>query len=263
MKVLAAAGNLTDIGRIREENQDYFGDFQPEGSVETLGRLVLIADGVSGHRAGALASRLAVDVVAEAYYLPLPGSTHLEESAPDVATRLQEAFREANRRLFRKSRENPSMKGMASTCTALVLHQGQAYGAHVGDTRAYLLRAGRLTQLTHDHSAVQERIDRGLLSQAEILKQPDRNLITRSLGFEPDVVPDLLPPLALERADRLLLSSDGLHGVVPAEEICTLLGEGDPQEACEQLVAAANERGGPDNITVQVLRIDEPRSEGS
>jgi serine/threonine protein phosphatase PrpC len=257
---VVSAGNLTDIGRCRRENQDYLGDFQPDAADRALGRLVIVADGVGGHRGGRLASRLAVDVVAEAYYRPVPGTAGGEAGAADLEARLRNAFREANRRLYRKALDDPSLKGMASTCTALVLCGGRAHGAHVGDTRAYLFRQGRLRQLTRDHSAVQELVDRGLMSETARRSHSERNLITRSLGFEPEVEPDVLTPLPLERHDRLLVCSDGLHAQLSDEEIANLLG-GDPLEACDRLVAAANARGGPDNITVQVLRIDDPEAE--
>jgi serine/threonine protein phosphatase PrpC len=257
--VQAVAGNLTDVGRRRPENQDYFGDFQPDDTLRELGRLLIVADGVGGHKGGRLASRLAVDVVAEAYYRPVPGGQ--DDIDPDLRERLRIAFREANRRIYRKALDDRSLKGMASTCTALVLHRGGVHGAHVGDTRAYLLRQGTLRQLTRDHSVVQERIDQGLLKESERRDHFERNLITRSLGFDPEVEPDLLSPLSLERDDRLLLCSDGLHGTISDQEIASLLDTRDPMEACERLVAAANRRGGPDNVTVQVLRIDDPRAD--
>jgi serine/threonine protein phosphatase PrpC len=259
--VRAVAGNITDIGCRRPENQDYFGDFEPDDALRELGRLVIVADGVGGHKGGRLASRLAVDVVAESYYRPIPGTARQNEGDPDIGERLRIAFQEANRRIFRKALDDRSLKGMASTCTALVLQRGWAHGAHVGDSRAYVLRQGALRQLTHDHSAVQERIDQGLLKESERREHFERNLITRSLGFQPDVQPDILTPLALERDDRLLLCSDGLHGTVSDQEIASLLDTPDPMEACERLVAAANRRGGPDNVTVQVLRIDDPRAD--
>lgn len=253
--MIARAGNATDAGRMRSENEDYFGDFLPGNASRGEGRLLIVADGVGGHRSGRLASRLAVDVVAEAYYQPL--ADRPPESEPlGIDARLIEAFREANKRMYRKSLEDPSMRGMAAACTAAVLSRQTMYGAHVGDTRLYLVRGGTLRQLTRDHSAVQDRIDRGLMKEEERAGHPDRNLITRSLGFEPEVQPDLLPPLRLEAEDRLLLCSDGLHGVVPATDIHACLLQDDPQEAAEQLIRAANERGGPDNITVQVVRLE-------
>jgi serine/threonine protein phosphatase PrpC len=251
-------GGLTDIGMVREENQDSLGDFEPEASARTLGRLLIVADGVGGHRGGRVASGMAVNALADAYYDVSEDETLPAGSTPTIEDRLARSFRVANDRIFAQAQRDPSVHGMASTCTALVLYAGRIFVAHLGDSRAYLVRDGRIRQLTTDHSLVQERVDAGLLTPEEARMHADRNIITRSLGFEPDIEPEVLrPPLAAQPGDRYVLSTDGLHGVVPDDAIVEAVMRFDPSEAGRRLVEAANSSGGPDNVTVQVLRIDE------
>ena len=150
------------------------------------------------------------------------------------------------------------MRGMASTCAALVLYAGRAFVAHLGDSRAYLVRGGAIRQLTRDHSLVQSQIDAGLLTPEDAKAHADRHIITRSIGFELQVEPELLqPPIALQPNDHFILSTDGLHGLLTDEEIARTTLAFESMEACQRLVEAANDRGGSDNITVQVLRVEE------
>ena len=257
--VRVVAGGLTDIGMLREENQDHLGDFEPASSARMLGRLLIVADGVGGHRGGRVASGMAVETLAEAYFSEENEVTLSPGSAPTIEDRLVRSFRETNDRIFARAQQDPAVHGMASTCTALVLYAGRVFVAHLGDSRAYLVRDGRIRQLTTDHSLVQERVDAGLLTAEEARTHADRNIITRSLGFEPEIEPEVLkPPIAIQPGDRYVLSTDGLHGVVTDDEIAEAVQRFEPAEACHRLVAAANASGGPDNITVQVLRVDEP-----
>lgn len=252
------AGGITDIGRLREENQDHLGDFEPTASARMLGRLWIVADGVGGHRGGRVASGMAVDALADAYYSLDNDDTLPAGGSPTIEDRLMRSFREANEKIFTQAQRDPSVHGMASTCTALVLYAGRVFVGHLGDSRAYLVRDGQIRQLTTDHSLVQERIDAGLLTPEEARTHADRNIITRSLGFEPDIEPEILrPPIAVQPGDRYVLSTDGLHGLVSDAEIAETVQRFEPPEACRRLVEAANASGGPDNITVQVLRIDE------
>lgn len=249
---------LTDIGMLREENQDQLGDFEPETSARTLGRLLIVADGVGGHRGGKIASAMAVEGLANAYYSLENDDTLPPGSAPTIEDRLVRSFREANDRIFARAQQDPSVHGMASTCTALVLYAGRVFVAHLGDSRAYLVRDARIRQLTTDHSLVQERVEAGLLTPEEARIHADRNIITRSLGFELHIDPEVLkPPIAVQPGDRYVLSTDGLHGVIADDEIAQTVQRFDPPEACRRLVESANASGGPDNITVQVLRVDE------
>ncbi len=252
------AGSLTDIGRMREENQDHLGDFEPDGAAKRLGRLAIVADGVGGHRGGGLASRMAIEEVGAAYYADDPPRKSPGEGAPTIGQRLLRSFHEANRRVYLRSLEDSSVRGMASTCTALVLHGDRAFVAHVGDSRAYLIRGASVRRLTRDHSVLQSRIDAGLLTPEQAKTHVDRNIITRCIGFEPEVEPELLqPPVAVQAADHFVLSTDGLHGLLSDAEIAGIVVAAEPEEACRRLVAEANARGGQDNITVQILRIDE------
>ena len=251
------SANLTDVGKTRVENQDYYGDFDPGGPLTPLGRLAIIADGVGGHRGGGLASRLAVDVLAEAYYRDDLTDTSLAGKLPGIDERLRSAFREANRRIYRRALDDSSLRGMASTCTAVVLEPRGVHVGHLGDSRAYLVRSAGIQRLTRDHSIVQERIDAGLIAPGEEKTQRDRNVITKSLGFEPEIEPDILdPPATIAAGDRIVLSTDGLHGLLTDQEIAETVLKLPPMEACEALVGEANARGGIDNITVQVLEID-------
>lgn len=247
---------LTDAGLVRPSNEDHFGDFDPPSLSGKLGRLFIVADGVGGHRGGGLASRLAVDCVAEAYFSGEPAAPGAGEST--IEDRLLYSFREANRRIHQKATEDASVHGMASTCTALVLHDGHAFIAHLGDSRAYLVRGDRIQQLTRDHSVVQYRIDAGLMTREQARTHADRNIITRSMGFEADVEPDLLqPPLEVRDSDHFVLCTDGLHGLLSDDEIAGTVRAHNPEDACHRLIDEAKHRGGPDNITVQVVRIEE------
>jgi len=249
---------LTHIGMLREENQDHLGDFEPEGISRALGRLLIVADGVGGHRGGRVASRMAVEALAEAYYRIEKDETLPSGSAPAIEQRLARSFRAANDRIFEKAQQDPSVHGMASTCTALVLFAGRGFVGHLGDSRAYLVRDGRLRQLTTDHSLVQERVNAGLMSQEEARTHADRNIITRSLGFERESDPEIRrPPVTMQAGDAFVLSTDGLHGVVAEDAIVETVLRCDPPDACRHLIEAANASGGPDNITVQIVRVDE------
>jgi PPM family protein phosphatase len=230
-----ALGNFSSVGRVRERNEDYFGYFEPpeSGALPKKGRLFVVADGMGGETAGDVASRLAVEVVHEAYFA---------NSADDPTEALRVSLQAANRAIYERAQTQPEGTRMGTTCTALVVRDDVAHVAHVGDTRAYLIRAGSMTQLTCDHSLT----DSGLA-----------NVLTRALGIGPDVDVDVLDrPVPISRDDMFLLCSDGLWGQIDDGELLrTLLANPDPQTACRDLVALANERGGRDNITVQLIRI--------
>jgi protein phosphatase len=217
--------------------------------------LFAVADGMGGAQAGELASRLAATSLEEFT------QTHGERTAADLV-------QEANARIYRRSREDPAAAGMGSTITVALVDgtAGAVSLAHVGDSRAYLLRAGTLEQLTADHSLVAELVRSGRLTEEEAENHPQRSVITRVLGTDPDVDVDTLTVLA-EPGDLFLLCSDGLTAMLRDEDILQVLesADGDPDEAARALVDAANRAGGDDNITVVAFEIVEgdPGSDGS
>lgn len=225
----------THVGRRRENNQDAVADFQPTGAEERdrMGCVFLVADGMGGAAGGEIASALAVDGVRESYF-----------ADPDVDRRaaLLRAVQAANRAVYERGQREPLLSGMGTTCTALLLRNGTAEVAHVGDTRAYLVRDGTIVPLTRDHS----------LASAG---QP--SVLTRALGASPTVDVDLLEnPLAVAAGDIFLLCSDGLWGSITDEELIRVVTQAhEPALLCRDLVALANERGGLDNITVQLVRV--------
>jgi protein phosphatase len=225
--------------------------------------LFIVADGMGGHVAGEIASRVAVEAierfVAETESAgpqdtwPFPYETELSTAA----NRLKSGFRLANRGIGAAMANRQALRGMATTAAALLVGSTAGVIAHVGDSRVYLLRAGGLTRLTRDHSWVEEQVRAGVLTANAARQHPWRNVVTRALsgGEDPEVE---LGDVAFEPNDRVLLCSDGLYAVVDDDTIARLLGQ--PQAGlesiCDQLIGAANDGGGPDNITVLVLQLD-------
>ncbi len=242
----------SDVGCLREVNEDRGLYVRPGDPAVLTGKgvLALVADGMGGHAAGEVASSIAVDVLPRAYY------AHSGE--PHEA--LKDAFLQASRAIYQAARQDETLAGMGTTCTALVLRGYQAFSAHVGDSRLYQVRQGRLYTLSEDHSLVMEMVREGLLTPAEAHNHEDRNVITRALGLRPNVDVAAWPePLTVQDGDWFVLCSDGLHDLVGEEEICQTLAAAEaPHEAGEHLVALARRRGGHDNITVGLLRVKAP-----
>jgi serine/threonine protein phosphatase PrpC len=213
------------------------------------GDLFMIADGMGAHAAGELASKIATDVVPLTYH-------KLVGRPPPEA--LAEAIRDANTQINVRGRANEDFRGMGTTVSVLVLLPGSALAAHVGDSRAYRWRAGRLEQLTRDHSLVWEIREARQIPEEEVPAFIPKNVITRSLGPNDEVEVDLEGPFSVQAGDIFLLCSDGLSGPVKDEEIGKILGCLPPEEAVQALVDLANLRGGPDNITVVVVRVTGP-----
>ena len=231
-------GAASDRGRIREGNEDSF---------VASGSLAAVADGMGGAQAGEVASATAAD---ELRSLQDGGPWRTDRSAGDA---LKQAVLEANRRIREMAAGDKSLEGMGTTVTALLEDGDVVHLAHVGDSRAYLLRGGELSQLTEDHTLVQELVKQGKLRPEEAKRHPQGSIITRALGADADVQVDTAT-FKIVPGDRLLLCTDGLTAVVdPATIRNVLLRTRDPQQASERLVAMANEQGGPDNVTVLVL----------
>lgn len=241
---------LTDPGRLRQRNEDWLCAIDPgdPALLDRRGRLFVVADGMGGHARGDVASRLAVDTVRAVYY----GDGLPDELPQALALTVQRA----NELLYRESRrcEEPRM---GTTLTMLVIRDGEAFVAHVGDSRAYLIRGRHIRQLTEDHSLVSELVRKGVLTSDEAEGHPSAHVVLRALGTAGDVPVELLGPLPLAAGDTLVLCTDGLSRLVTSGEIRRVARTRSPREACERLVALANDRGGHDNITLQVIRIGE------
>ncbi|MCZ6689478.1 MAG: protein phosphatase 2C domain-containing protein [Planctomycetota bacterium] len=243
-------GHSTHTGRVREANQDAVVFYEPDEQdlLETIGRLIVIADGVGGHPGGDKAAQTAVSRIQECY---------AESDGTDPPESLRAAFVDANRTIHEMGLREKSLLGMGTTCTALVVRGKEAFLAHVGDSRAYFMRDGTIRQLTKDHSAAWALLEAGKITKEEYERHPKSRVIRRSLGYLARVKVDLSRrALAILPGDILLLCSDGLTGVVPDPEILSMATKYPPQEACEKLVARANMKGGPDNISVAIAQIN-------
>ncbi len=235
------SAGLTHKGIVRETNQDALGE--GSGGDGRL-RAYVVADGMGGHAGGETASRLAVEAVEEVF-----GS-----SEGRVDERLLAALQAANERVFETQLDDSRLSGMGTTGVALGFGPEGAFVANVGDSRAYRLRSGTLEQLTHDHSVVAELQRRGFITEEQAKVHPRRNEVLRSLGTEAHVDIDLEEVEVLPD-DLYLLCSDGLSGAVPEAEIAALLERQPVEDAAQALVDAANGHGGPDNVTVQIVRV--------
>jgi len=238
----------TDKGCVREINEDSGRMVRPADPqlLAAKGTLVVVADGMGGHSAGEVASQMAADVVSRLYY----------DSPSEPGAALKGAVEEANRCIHAAAAADESKHGMGTTCTALALCAGTAYAAHVGDSRLYMLREGRLYQLSEDHSAVNEMVKLGIITKEQARTHEDKNVILRALGTTPEVEVSTVEPFGVRVGDQYLLCSDGLYDLVTDEEIASALaGASDVHAAGERLIALAKERGGHDNITVGIIAI--------
>lgn len=240
----------TDLGRQRENNEDKFDFFLPGDAARLAlrGRLWAVADGMGGHAAGQIASEVALKTLVRSYFDPSGPS--------DTEAALRAALSDANALIFHAAQKFPNKSGMGTTAVAVVVKNNTLFVAHIGDSRAYLLREGEpIKQITTDHSWVEEQVRRGALSRAEAEASPYRNYILRSVGVEAQVEADVSAHV-MEAGDRVLLCSDGLTGHLSDEVLATLIGGADSlSEAVMDLVDAANEAGGKDNITALLLHV--------
>jgi len=208
--------------------------------------LFIVADGMGGRASGALASTLAVNTVRDAFVSGIGRGTD------NLAEVLSESLRAANDAVYREANSKPELQGMGTTCAVVAVRDGQVFFAHMGDSRAYLLREGRLRRLTEDHSIVAEKVKTGELTEDQARKSRFRNVITRAIGLEPDAQP-AVGSTELQPGDVLLLCTDGLTTPVSDAEIADILcSSSEPEEACDRLVKTALRNGGADNVTVVV-----------
>ncbi len=244
-------GSLTDVGRARKSNQDAYCALLAPNAPLDADTLIAVADGMGGHKGGDVASTMAIQRLISRL------SANDERGRPTLEgyrDHLAAAYEDANDAVI-KAAANPDLSGMGTTLTAALVAGNQAILAQVGDSRAYLLRNGKIQQVTHDHSWVAEQVAAGKLSAAEASRHPKRNMLTRAIGIARTVAVDTTAVELLD-GDRLLLCSDGLHGLVSDKEIQQISTTASPQEACVNLVALANERGGPDNSTVVIAAVN-------
>jgi protein phosphatase len=238
----------TDVGRKRTHNEDSF--LCNDGM-----RLYAVADGMGGHLGGERASHMAVEIlereivgVHSAGLLDVPAGTPGPGAPNPVATLLRKAVVEADRHIYEAALSNPDLAGMGTTLTTLLFYGGYVHLGHVGDSRAYLYRDGRARQLSEDHSWIQEQVRAGLISPEEAKESRFRNIITRSVGFEPSVEPDL-QGLAVQPGDCFVLCSDGLSNYLTVEELAQVLTGHCYRDVPTVFIDLANERGGDDNVT--------------
>jgi protein phosphatase len=233
----------TDVGIVRSGNEDNYLMLAENG-------IFIVADGMGGHAAGEVASEMAVRITSQEI-----GSLR-GLSDEDASERVRSAIRAANDAIFERTLAEQDKRGMGTTATVLVLLKGRYLIGQVGDSRAYLFRDGKFFQVTKDHSYVQEQVDAGLLTPDQARVHPYSNVITRCVGAGIDVVPDIYFG-DLDKGDVLLLASDGLTGMLEDEQLLDILSsDGGPQVWVDRMVAEANRRGGLDNITAIVIRID-------
>ena len=236
----------TDVGRVRSVNQDSVvvraGDDAPLGEA-----LIAVADGMGGHAAGEVASQMSLDLLI---------TSLASASAPDERA-MRDAFARANAGVLSAASQNPEYRGMGTTLVAGLLTGHELIVGNVGDSRMYLYRDGEMTRATQDHSWVGEMVAAGALTEEQAAKHPRRNILTRALGVESSVEADA-GRIALKRGDRLILCSDGLHGMVDDKTIAGVVGGKslDLKKAARELIDLANKAGGTDNITVALARID-------
>jgi protein phosphatase len=249
---MASPGNLsvcavpfsvkTDPGTERGANEDSCGSH-----VEGRQLLVAVADGVSGEEGGEIASQMAIEVTLRAY----------REAAVSwgAAKRLYRAVQQANIEIHDRALVVTELRRMGTTLTAIVVDGNMAYGAHVGDSRLYAIRAGKITQMTKDHTVAGGRRRMGLISAKRAADHPERSTLTRCLGRELIAAVDRFEfPVA--DGDVLFLCTDGLYNVLDDHELCEVVAEKDPAAACSALIEAANARGAPDNLTAAIIQVE-------
>jgi serine/threonine protein phosphatase PrpC len=238
----------TDTGLVRTLNEDSVAWVTPhdDDAATKRGSLALVADGIGGHAAGEVASALAADVIRRLYY-------DLDGPIPQV---LANAFAAANRAIIEYAQEHPECRGMGTTCTVLAFRDSQAWLAHIGDSRAYLLRDRHLSQLSQDQTLVAKLVSEGTITQAEADRSPMHNVILQALGTTSNIKPMIgTKGLPLQSGDILILCSDGVSNMVPDDKIAEVASRLPPQEACDALIEAALAAGGHDNASLGVFSV--------
>jgi PPM family protein phosphatase len=243
---------LTDTGAVRASNEDSVSLTVPNDIrlLREKGALAVVADGMGGHEGGEVASGMAVKFVAEVYYA----------TAADPQLSLLRAFEVANREIYEYARKHSKLSGMGTTCTAVAVVNGLAYSAHVGDSRAYLVRGEQAYCMTEDHSATMELVKKGMITLAEAKNHEERNVILRAVGTREELeVSRWTTPFPMRRDDRFLLCSDGLYERIDEQEFASVAVAHSPEAACRELIRLAIERVSSDNVSVAILQLCGPQ----
>ena len=242
----------TDVGCRREKNEDSY-------LINTKNNLYVVADGMGGHLGGEFASRLAVATIDEVIEEVTQDPDATLQSSDDVKqgdykSYLRYAISVASMRIYERAANEPNLHGMGTTVVGALFRDGKIFLANVGDSRCYLIRGGKIRQLTEDHSLVGEQLRAGVITQAEVKNHKYKNIITRSVGFQEAVDIDIITR-TIKKDDKFLLCSDGLTNMVPNDEILEIVDNYEPREACEKLIEVANNNGGDDNITAVISQV--------
>lgn len=240
--------SLSDIGKLRKKNEDSFLEFDFEDESNT-GVLLVVADGMGGHRGGEVASKTVVESIENFFK-----SNELDPSRNSLET-LKQSIAHANEKVFKVSSDNKELKGMGSTCTAIIIKNNETLVAHVGDSSAYLVRDQNIKKLTRDHTMAEKMIESGVISEEEAKSSPHKNMLVKAIGIAESIEVETYEPIKTISGDAYVLCSDGLTEYLGEDEICSIINLYEPEEACNLLVNIANKRGGKDNITVQIAKI--------
>jgi protein phosphatase len=249
--LLVVGAMLSDVGLVRSINEDSVTFVVPSEGKDPENRsgILLVADGMGGHSAGEVASALAAEVVRRCFF-------ELNGEVPEI---LSAAFAIANKAIFDYGQGHPECAGMGTTCTALAIRSDKIWLAHVGDSRAYLLRGGELRQLSEDQTLVAKMVREGTMTPAEAKSSEHNNIILQALGTAPEIDPEIWREgLPLSAGDTLILCSDGLHGLVDDVIIAEVADRYAPAEACQELIRRALQAGGHDNVSVGIFRAIPP-----
>ncbi len=243
----------SDVGRVRKNNEDsyLYKAFTKYDNGAPDAFLMVVADGMGGHAAGEVASAKVIEELDN----NIDGDSL--ENLPDV---LREIIEEANQKIFDISLENNELTGMGTTCTAMIYFNDQVHLAHVGDSRAYLIRDKEISCLSKDHTVVQELLEAGSITEEKARKSPERNILLRAVGTSQQLEVDLYAPISTNGGDIFLLCSDGLTEYITEDEIKKTIAANPLEGVCDELIKIANDRGGADNITVQIAMLkDKPK----
>lgn len=243
----------TDLGNVRKNNEDAgtYVKIADENITREKGCMLLVADGMGGHNAGEVASKIAMETVSEEYFK--------KSNDADKEKALAKAFVAANKKIFNMSQTDENYKGMGTTCTVLVVAGQHVYFAHAGDSRAYIFKDNKITQITEDHTYVQQLVNNGDITAAEADVHPQRNVLINAMGTKPTFRVDTgRATLTFNENDKLLLCSDGLYDYMSDAELAEAMQKNSLQEIADYLIAEAKRRGGKDNITVALAQKTKP-----
>ena len=238
--------SISDIGKIRKRNEDSYLEKDITDINGNKGILLVVADGMGGHKAGDVASKTLISDFE---------NNITEFNSTDSNKLLNDLILKANKNIIELSKSSSEYEGMGTTCTAMIIINGKVCLGHVGDSRAYLIRKNKIRQLTKDHTVAEQMHNLGMITKDQLQNSPRRNMLLKAIGFDENLEVDLLDPMNISDNDVFLLCSDGLIEYVGDEELMSIVNLYEPEKACDVMVKTANKRGGRDNITVQIAKI--------